>query len=89
MKYLVFIIVTAFLFSADLSLAQSSQAYSGSSASAFASKEGKSTKKSRLKRSKKTYKAASGRNKAGLFAKKKKSDCDCPGSPKAKRKKRR
>ncbi|QHT66830.1 hypothetical protein GXP67_09245 [Rhodocytophaga rosea] len=89
MKYFLFILVAAFLFSADISLAQSSQAYSGSSASAFAPKEGKSTKKSRVKRSKKTYKAAAGRNKAGLFAKKKKSDCDCPGSPKAKRKKRR
>ena len=88
MKYFVFIFIAAALFFANPSLAQGSQASTGSS-SIFTPKEGKSNKKSQVKRSKKTYKASSGRNKAGLFARKKKSDCDCPGSPKAKRKKRR
>ena len=66
---------------------KNAQAYSGSRSSSntsiFTSKEDKSPKKrNKIKRSKKGYSA-----KAGIFGKKK--DCDCPGSPKAQRKKRR
>lgn len=89
MKYFLFVMAAAFLFSADISFAQSSQAYSGGNSSVFVPNEGKAAKKNRVKRNKRSFKAAAGRNKAGLFAKKRKSDCDCPGSPKAKRRKRR
>ncbi len=89
MKRLLLIISASILFIASPVLAQSSQAYSGNSSSIFAPKEGKSVKKnSRKKRNKKAYKNTSSKRK-GLFAKKKGSDCDCPGSPKAKRKRRR
>ena len=63
----------------------STSSRSAGSSSIFLSKEGKSNKKrSKIKPSKKGYSS-----KYGLFSKKKKSDCDCPGSPKAQRKKRR
>jgi hypothetical protein len=53
--------------------------------SIFAPKNGKADKKrNKVKRSRKGYSS-----KSGLFSKKSKSDCDCPGSPKAQRKKRR
>jgi hypothetical protein len=63
----------------------STSSRSASGSSIFAPNEGKAAKKrSKVKRSKKGYSS-----KSGLFSKKKKSDCDCPGSPKAQRKKRR
>jgi hypothetical protein len=63
----------------------STSSRSSGSASVFSSKEGKSSKKrSKVKSSRKGYSS-----KSGLFSKKSKSDCDCPGSPKAQRKKKR
>jgi hypothetical protein len=58
---------------------------SSGSSSILTPKEGKAAKKrSKVKRGQKGYSS-----KSGLFSKKSKSDCDCPGSPKAQRKKRR
>jgi hypothetical protein len=63
----------------------SSNSRSSGTTSIFGAKEERSSKKrSHIKRSKKGFSSRS-----GLFSKKKKSDCDCPGSPKAQRKKRR
>jgi hypothetical protein len=63
----------------------STSSRSSGSSSVFTSKEGKAAKKrNKVKRTKKGY-----NSKSGLFSKKSKSDCDCPGSPKAQRKKRR
>jgi len=63
----------------------STSSRSAGSTSIFSSTDGKAAKKrAKVKRSKKGYS-----NKSGLFSKKKKSDCDCPGSPKAQRKKKR
>lgn len=63
----------------------STSSRSAGSGSIFSAKEGKAVKKrNKVKRSKKGY-----NTKSGLFSKKSKSDCDCPGSPKAQRKKRR
>jgi hypothetical protein len=63
----------------------STSSRSSGSTSIFTPKEGKSSNKhNKVKRSRKGYSS-----KSGLFSKKSKSDCDCPGSPKAQRKKKR
>lgn len=103
MYKLIVFIFSAFLFSIHPLFAQKnakkddSQAYSdsrtSSSNSIFEVKEGKSTKKSsqfkRNKRTKSLKKTAYKRNKIKSSRKKGSSDCDCPGSKKAQRKKRR
>ena len=89
MKSFIYTIVAGVIFLSTPIFAQSSQARSSSNTSVFTSKEGNSVKKSsRIKRNGKNFKNSSTKRK-GLFAKKKGSDCDCPGSPKAKRKRRR
>lgn len=89
MKNFIYLILAGVIFLATPAWAQSTQARSSSNTSIFASKEGSSVKKSsRTKRDKKVFKNSSTKRK-GLFAKKKGKDCDCPGSPKAKRKRRR
>jgi hypothetical protein len=103
MYRLVLFIFSAFLFSINPLFAQKSgkkddgQALSDSRASSgtsiFEAKESRPSKKStRFKRSKHTksyQKQAYKRNKSKFSHKKGSSDCDCPGSKKANRKKRR
>ena len=89
MKQLIFIVLSGIIFLATPAFAQTSQARSSSNTSIFASKENSSVKKSsRSNRNNKAFKNSSTKRK-GLFVKKKGKDCDCPGSPKAKRKRRR
>jgi len=103
MYRVIVLIFSAFLFSASPLLAQKSnkqadgQAYSDSRASSgtsiFEVNEGRSTKKSasvkRNKTTKSLKKQAYKRKKLKSSGKKGRSDCDCPGSKKTRKKKRR
>jgi hypothetical protein len=103
MYRIILFVLSVFLFSLNPLFAQKSskkddsQVLSDSRASSgtsiFEAREGRSSKKNtRVQRSKntKTYqKQAYKRNKSKSSRKKGNSDCDCPGSKKAQRKKRR